>query len=341
MITSIKRVVSKNWLQHLIFWVLSLYGIGSYFSISSFFKVIDFIYSGFFHIPLVILVYVNIRYLIPRFLQKEQYFPFVLLGLFNVAFAYFLHELLFEIIIPILPTDLYMVSFADMWILISIFGIYWGISTLLKLSKSWYQLQQLEKENLSLELNSLKMQINPHFLFNSLNSIYSLARKKSDQTPSVILELSNLMRYMIYEVSDEKVSLDKEIEAIENYLDLQKLRVEKETDIQFKLVIEDRERKIAPLLFFPLIENSFKHGLKGETGENFVFIHLESDAHHLQFTIKNNKGKIDDVEKGKYGGLGLENVKKRLKLIYGKQSEMAIEETGEHFEVYVKIEWND
>ena len=93
----IKEILSKKWLQHLIFWVLSLYTIGSYFSISGIIKIIDFIYAGFFHIPLMILVYINIRYLVPRFLQKEQYFPFLLLGIFNLGLAYFIHELLFEI----------------------------------------------------------------------------------------------------------------------------------------------------------------------------------------------------------------------------------------------------
>lgn len=234
-----------------------------------------------------------------------------------------------------------MVSFTDIGVLMTIFGIYVVASTLLKLSKSWYQLQQLEKENLSLELNSLKMQINPHFLFNSLNSLYSLARQKNDKTPEVILMLSDLMRYMIYDVSGERVPLEKEIEAISNYLDLQKLRVESMTDIQFNVEITNHNLRLAPLLFFPLIENSFKHGMKEDEKSNYVHINLKEDNQALSFTIKNNKGKIDDTEKGKYGGIGLENVRKRLHLIYGEAASMEINDDMNSFEVTINIKCND
>ena len=246
----VSKILTNRWLQHLVFWVLSLYAIGSYFSISNELKTIDFIYSFFFHIPLLWLVYINLRYHIPKFLLKGRYVLYFLLSLFNLAAAYFIHQVFFDVIVPILPTDFYMVSFTDMPVLLTIFTIYLVLTTLLKLSKSWYELQQLEKEKLSLELNSLKMQINPHFLFNSLNSMYSLARKKSDKTPDAILRLSNLMRYMIYEVSEE-VALSKEVDSIQDYLDLQKLRTEEDATITFTVEGETENRMITPLLFFP------------------------------------------------------------------------------------------
>ena len=171
--------------------------------------------------------------------------------------------------------------------------------------------------------------------------MYSLARQKSDKTPGVILMLSDLMRYMIYEVGDERVTIEKEIEAIRNYLDLQKLRVEEQTDIQFQVQVANVEAKVAPLLFFPLIENSFKHGMKEEEKFNYVHIKLVLDKDHLTFKIKNNKGKADDVEKGKYGGIGLENVRKRLGLIYAGSSEMIINDLKNTFEVIIKIRCND
>ncbi len=343
-VKKIIKVLSKSWLQHLVFWMLSFYFIGSYFSISGLIKLIDFIYSGFFHIPLITLVYINIRYLTPKFLQQEKYFPYMLLSVFNVGLAYFLHELLFEIIIPLIPGEFfgvfYIVSFTDMTVLITIFSIYLVISTLLKLSKSWYKLQQIEKEKLSLELNSLKMQINPHFLFNSLNSIYSLAMKKSERTPSVILELSSLLRYMIYEVSDEKVMLSKEIESLQNYLDLQRLRVSENVRIDMSIEGEVADQKISPLLFFPLVENSFKHGLKSET-DKYVDIQLALKSHKIAFRIKNDKGNLDDPEDKKYGGIGLENVKKRLELIYGDQASFEVDEDESSFEVSLNFPLND
>ena len=338
---SLKSLFQSRFLYHFLFWAASLYSIGSYFSISNEIKAIDFIYAGFFHIPLFWLVYMNLNYLIPKFLLNQKYLIYGLMTFFNLSAAYFLHQVLFEFVIPILPTDFYMVSFTDIGVLFTIFGIYWIISTLLKLSKSWYKLQQTEKEKLTLELNSLKMQINPHFLFNSLNSMYSLARKKSDKTPGVILMLSDLMRYMIYEVSDDRVTVEKEIEAIRNYLDLQKLRVEEKTDIQFQVEVSNHDTRIAPLLFFPLIENSFKHGMKEEEKSNYVHINLVLEGGNLSFSIKNNKGKTDDVEKGKYGGIGLENVRKRLELIYGESSEMIINNSKNTFEVAIKIQCHD
>jgi LytS/YehU family sensor histidine kinase len=324
--------------------MLSFYIIGSYFSISGIIKLIDFIYSGFFHIPLVLLVYINIGYLVPNFLQKEKYVSFILLSTLNIGLAYIIHELLFEILIPLIPGEFfgvfYIVSFTDSRVLVFIFGFYLVISTLLKLSKSWYELQQLEKEKLSLELNSLKMQINPHFLFNSLNSLYSLARKKSDKTPIAIMHLSNLMRYMIYEVSEE-VILSKEIEILRDYLNLQMLRTEEDVNISFQIEGDTEHRMIAPLLFFPLVENSFKHGLKGEKGTNFVEIILKNSTSNLFFHIRNNKSSLDFDEDGKYGGIGIANVKKRLHLIYGNHAKMKVKETDESFEVTIKINWND
>lgn len=331
------QIIETKWLQHLIFWVLSFYAIGSYFSISSLIKLIDFIYAGFFHIPLVVLVYVNLGYLIPRFLQKAKYFPFFLLSFFNMGFAYFLHELTFEFVIPILPTPYYMVSFTDMSVLFSIFAIYWLFTTLFKLSKSWYQLQQHERNKLQFELNSLKMQINPHFLFNSLNSVYALARTKNDKTPEVVLGLSELMRYMIYEVTDDLVPLPKEIEAIEHYLDLQKLRVADGRNIKFEIEGDSSEILIAPLLFFPLIENSFKHGLTGSKKKGFVHLKIKIENRQVTFDIKNDKGLVDEVEKGKYGGIGLENVRKRLALIYGAQADFSIKQDHETFTAKIII----
>jgi two-component sensor histidine kinase len=340
MMQSIKKIITTSWLQHLVFWVLSFYAIGNYFAISSELKIIDFIYSAFFHLPLLILVYLNLRVFIPRYLQNENYIIYLFFTVLNIGLAYFIHQVVFDIGIPLMPAEFYMVSFTQPLVLITIFAIYLFITSLLKLSKSWYQLQEVEKEKLSLELNSLKMQINPHFLFNSLNSIYSLARNKSDTTPRTILNLADLMRYMIYEVSDEKVSLSKEKEALEHYIELQKLRLEKGSDIRFDVQDNNPEKVIAPLLFFPLLENSFKHGLKAKEG-NYCHISLSNTATNLKFIISNNKSSLEDLDNRKYGGIGLQNVKKRLSLIYGPAANLLINETNDDFKVELTINWND
>lgn len=330
------KVINSKWFQHPVFWMLSIYVIGDYFSISNFFKFIDFFYALLFHIPLFFLVYVNLGVLIPKFLQKARYVTYALLAAILVNVSYGLHELTFEFLLPLLPTEYYMVSFTDYEVLVTIFLIYLIFTTLLKLSKSWYQLQRVEKEKLSIELNSLKSQVNPHFLFNSLNSIYSLALAKSDQTAETVLELSNLLRYMLYEVGEEKVELSKELEMLENYIELQKLRSDQSTKISFNVIGDPSQHQIAPLLFFPLVENSFKHGVKGVSDSAYVNISLNlTDG--ITFTIKNNKGEVDDMEDGKYGGIGLENVKRRLALIYESNHQFNIVETENYFEVKLTI----
>ena len=336
--STLNKIISSKWLQHSVFWVLSFYAIGDYFAISNAVQSIDFFYSGLFHVSLVFLVYVNLQWLIPSLLQKRNYLLYVLGAPALILAAYGLHELTFEIVLPVLPTEYYMVSFTDWEVLVTIFAIYFVLTTLLKLSKSWYVLQKVEKEKLAIELNSLKTQVNPHFLFNSLNSIYSLSLAKSERTPETVLELSNLLRYMLYEVKEDTADLGKELEMMESYVELQKLRADQSTEVSFKVLGEPEGIHIAPLLFFPLIENSFKHGVKGVSDQAYVRILLNADKSSVSFGIENNKGQVDDVEKGKFGGIGLENVKRRLSLIYPGKHRFEIEESEEEYKVKLSIE---
>ena len=326
------KLINSKWIQHPVFWVLSVYAIGNYFSISSIFKFIDFFYALLFHIPLVFLVYVNLRVLIPKLLERGKYAIYALSIPLLLVTTFVLHEFTFEILLPILPTEFYMVSFTDPGVLFTIFTIYLVTSSLLKLSKSWYLLQQVEKEKLNIELNSLKAQVNPHFLFNSLNSIYSQALAKSDQTAETVLELSNLLRYMLYEVGDDLVLVSKEVEMLENYIELQKLRVEDAAHVSFVVNGNLSETKIAPLLVFPLVENAFKHGLKGSSEDAFVKIELNVEE-QITFDVRNNMGQVDDMEQGKYGGIGLENVKRRLALIYPNRHQLEINTLENEFQV--------
>ena len=333
----LRKIVTKTWLQHLVFWVLSLYAVGSFFSISNEVKVIDYVYALFFHIPLVALVYLNLKVSIPFSFGKNKPMLFFVWSICNMGLAYGLHAMVFEIVLPVLPVTYYIVSFTDTSVLLSIFFVYLVLSTLIKLSRSWYHLQQLIQEKLELELNSLKTQVNPHFLFNSLNSIYSLALKKADDTPKAVLELSNLMRYMLYEVSDAQVPLEKEVKIMQHYVDLQKLRVGREADIIFQVKGAFEKQMIAPLLFFPLIENSFKHGVGGDVERPYVHIRLFLEDSILRFETANNKGKTDDIEGGKFGGIGLGNVKKRLQLIYPGVASIQVVDEEAHFGVRIKI----
>lgn len=330
-----KFATRSIWL-HLSFWIASFYAIGSYFSISNEISTIDIVYAAFFHIPLFILVYTNLRYLVPHFLEKSKYLIYIFLGSINLALAYFIHELIFEIVIPVLPTDYYMVSFTDLWVLIRIFSIYLILSTLLRLSNSWIKLQRREQERLKFELNSLKMQLNPHFLFNSLNSLYSLALKKSETTPAMVLGLSNLLRYMLYEVSEDLVLFDKEIDGISQYIELQKLRTEHAQSVGLTIEGDTGDIKIAPLLLFPLVENCFKHG-RIDKEEETIQIKITAAKDQITFRATNQKGQIDKVEEKHVGGIGLQNVRKRLDILYGNRANLEINDHKERFEVNLSI----
>jgi len=196
--------------------------------------------------------------------------------------------------------------------------------------------KDLENQKLQAELSFLKMQVNPHFLFNALNNIYSLAvLEKSKKTGDSIMKLSELMRYVLYEKEDEqhRVSLDKEIRHINSYIDLEKLRHAGDIYINFSIEGEVNGKRVAPLLLFPLIENACKHGILTDP-EKPVSIQLKIMDHQLQFTIENS---INTYFKDKVGGIGIPNVKKRLELLYNKDSSFEVSKTDDRFIVNLQL----
>jgi len=219
---------------------------------------------------------------------------------------------------------------------------------LLKLSKGWFELyetkqllEKLKSEKLQAELSALKGQINPHFLFNSLNSIYSLSIDNEPITSDFILKLSDVLRYMIYEANDERVPLKKEINYLQNYIELQRLRVDEKAKINVEIKGELNNQKVAPLLLIPLVENGFKHGIKGETENSFIDVFINVEGQDFYFNVKNNKGQIDEIENGKFNGIGLKNVQRRLELLYPEKHKMKIKETNSTFEIDLKIDLSE
>jgi len=195
-----------------------------------------------------------------------------------------------------------------------------AVSTSLKITEQWYQdekkFKEIQNQKLTAELALLRSQINPHFFFNTLNTIYSLASKKSDLTTDAILKLSGLMRYVIYHSEQKFVYLKDEIEYIKNYLDLQKLRFQKNVDIQFSISGNLADQVIEPMLLLPFIENAFKHGIDYSRACQIV-ISLEFASDQLILYVENPmivKSERKDPEKDK--GIGLSNTIKRLQMLY-------------------------
>ena len=198
------------------------------------------------------------------------------------------------------------------------------------------RLLQLQKDNLALELNALKAQINPHFLFNTLNNIYSLALRKSDLAPEMVLKLSDMMRYVLYECNSGPVPVEREIQFIRNYIDLERIRHGEHASIRFSFESNPQDSRIEPLLLIPIVENSFKHGINAQMDKAFVDITLTVDSQKLRMNVMNSVSKNGVSKKGA-SGIGLDNVKKRLELIYPGKHLLKINATPEKYNVNLEL----
>ena len=190
--------------------------------------------------------------------------------------------------------------------------------------------------NLQNELKLLKSQINPHFLFNSLNNIYTLAGIDSNRTQKSIINLSDMLRYVLYECDQETVPIKKEVEYIENYLKLFALKSSKDYPISTELNIANSSIPVAPMLFIPYVENALKHSNIDDRENSFINIKINADADTINFEIENSKPK-KAIIKDSVGGIGLENVKKRLAILYPEKHELKISETDTSFKVNLHL----
>jgi LytS/YehU family sensor histidine kinase len=195
---------------------------------------------------------------------------------------------------------------------------------------------ELERQKQMSELALLRSQINPHFLFNTLNNIYSLVYQKSEKAPQVVLKLSEIMRYMLYESNTEKVLLSKEIEYLKGFIEIQKLRLKNEDAIKFEIKGNIENVFIAPMLLIPFVENAFKHGDKG--AENIINIKLSIENKTLVFEVINPVKNIEPIYKDNAHGIGLQNIQRRLNLIYPSTHLLEIKKQNDLFKVTLKIE---
>ena len=217
-----------------------------------------------------------------------------------------------------------------------------GLAISIKLLKKWYkeneQKQEMQKQKLSIELEILKSQVHPHFLFNTLNNLYSLTLVQSEKASTVVANLSDLLRYMLYECNSAEVSLDKEIKIIKKYVELEKLRYGDRIDVSMSTNGNADQLLIAPLLLIPFVENSFKHGLSDQLEQCWVNLYFHLDGNVLFFNLSNSSKK-DNVSKHD-GGIGLKNIQKRLDLIYKDRYDLQLIEEDEIFTVRLKIDLN-
>jgi sensor histidine kinase YesM len=291
----------------------------------------------------MVVVYFNILYLIPNYLTKKRFITY--LGLLILA----------VIIITPIKVILFYFKFAGMpqgqaklihdlnWYFVPTFLIA-SSSTIVKIITDWVrhlrERQELETQTMQSELRFLKSQINPHFLFNTLNNLYALTLKKSDKAPEIVIKLSEMMRYMLYECNEKRVLLSKEVNYIYNYLDLERLRQGEQVDIHFEVNGHIADQKIAPLMFIPFLENSFKHGLSNQLSHGFVHIQLDVDNRNIHWFVENSKPENTPVQihSRKSGGIGLVNVRRRLNLLYPGNYQLRIDDKPNTYAVHLDIE---
>jgi two-component system LytT family sensor kinase len=273
------------------------------------------------------LFYLNYLVYIPKFLNKKSYWQYaaiVAVSIIAYGFLKYGVGLIFKDVVLVHQKG-HVISFYT-YFYSSVFTslIFVFLSTALKFSTDWFlneRIQRdLENQRLSAELAFLKSQINPHFLFNSLNSIYSLAYQRSETTPEAILKLSEIMRYMLYECNDVKVDLDKELHYLQNYIDLQKIRFGAKAFIDFKVDGDISNQRIEPLLLIAFIENAFKHGVANDITSPIKLLINVADG-KLHFYIQNKK---HNHNRDAIGGIGLINVQRRLDLLYPNRYKLNI-----------------
>jgi two-component system LytT family sensor kinase len=196
----------------------------------------------------------------------------------------------------------------------------------------------IEKEKIQIELKALKAQINPHFFFNTLNGIYSMSLARDERLPATVLQLSQLMRYFLYESGADLVPLEKEWQVFQDYIALQKIRSTANLNLQQELDGEIGEQMIAPLLLVTFLENAFKHGAPAGKETSSIRIHMRLEQNDFNFRIENTKSPVDDVEQGIWKGMGLENVRRRLSLLYPGRHTLDINESNNQFVVNLHLQ---
>lgn len=296
----------------------------------------------------VIVAYICLYFLIPRFLTPKKNIQFVmsLLLLLAVVFIIFVgfqeyyHKPKYFIT---LENSIYD-SNKKFWKKLFDIRIFLGKSTiiltptiLLVISKFYKEKQtylQLNEQKKSTELSTLKHQLNPHFLFNTLNNLYALSINKSDEAPEVIAKLSEMLDYMLYGCNDKYVSLKKEIELIENYLALEKVRYDERVAINLNKNVDPNVR-IAPLILLTFIENAFKHGVSQELKKAYIHIKIYTEGTFIQFDITNSIAR--NMASGNKETIGLTNVKKQLELLYLDSYSLDITEEPNCFNVRLKL----
>ena len=349
----IDYVRNRTWLSHALFWI-------SIFLIQTFGSNADYVQlnSIFGHklimlVPKMMAAYVLIYYQVPKLLYKKKYL------LFFISFV--LSSYIFSVIARTMGVHIVETLFRpqpfeqepileileDVYMLYSHYylGVYFPaiiLFILMLVGESMEKrtvVEQLSKEKYSAELNFLKAQIHPHFLFNTLNNLYVLSLQKSEKAPETVLKLSEMLDYMLYQCNDKRVTVEKEMQLIQNYIDLESLRYGDRLQLEFEKKIDNPQTQIAPLILISIVENAFKHGASGTVAETIIKIKVIVKNQKLTFEVYNTKSKVKQKDETKFkDGIGLKNTIKQLELIYPNQFQIQLNEEDTSYTVKLDVD---
>jgi len=328
---------------HFLFWIV--YFIFNFLRFGSINQ--DYWYSfksNLVEFPLnIIITYFTIYFLIPRYVVRKKYLLFIFYLVLSLVIYYMVRTGLSYLLVT---KDIWPEAqgFQEPFTLIHIIEVMIGtiyviaLVTAIKLAYDWINEKrrndELQRMQLQTELDFLKTQIQPHFFFNTLNNLYALVIKQSPQAPDVVMKLSEIMQYVLYEVKEPEISLLKSINYLHSYLELEKLRYGDHVKAEISIEGDIDGVKVPPLIFLPFIENCFKHGGKTQ-GDIIVDVNFAVRDKFLYFSVENT---VDgSQEASARHGIGIENVKRRLELLYGKKYSLQTHPTEDRFKVLLKI----
>ena len=347
MLTNIKiRNQVFRGITHIVFWIVIYFFYTYFLGYGSQETHYVNLFAGFLMPITIVLSYFLIYYLIPKYLLFKKYKAFILYSIYAVIISvylivlsvlyglFFLSDVKSENTITItktLPFVIFGVFFVAL-IVVAIRLIKHNYQSIIRnetLEKKFLQTKLELKEN---ELKFLKMQLHPHFLFNTLNTLYGFALKKSEEAPDMILKLSNLLDYILYQVDKPLVLLEDEVKHIDDYISLEKMRFQDSLQVNFQKEIHQKNLQIAPMLLLPFVENAFKHGTQIDEALQ-VDINLKTDTESLCFQIENS---FTETLKSKKG-IGLDNIQKRLEMLFKDNFSLEILPKEKLFAVQLKI----
>ncbi|MGQ3014424.1 MAG: sensor histidine kinase [Flavobacteriales bacterium] len=308
--------------------------------------ILQFVYSNLVVTAMMaVIVYVNNLFLLPRYFDKKEYLIYFI-GItawvvLSSAVLQKLYNFMFSSFPELYTNENGMLVQIDFWEVIFINVLFVFGFTMAKFANDFFnseeRLRKIESKQIESELNFLRSQINPHFLFNTLNTIYALSLKKSDETPEVVLKLSDLLRYMLYECKSEKIELEKEINVLRSYIELEKIRLKNTDAVSVEIEGDPQNRFIAPLLWIPFVENAFKHGLNTRANDGYVKIRIHIRSREIVFYCENNFSPVP--ADSKTGGIGVDNTRKRLALIYPGKHKLELLSKDQIFTVNLILQY--